>query len=81
MKYWVYIDGNVPGAYSPDELTRISGFSMTTLVCPAEGEIQEKNWRYAGEFTDIAQISRKKSSQPLAPLAAQNILAGGKDSN
>lgn len=81
MKYWVYIEGNVPGAYSPDELARISGFSMTTLVCPAEGDIQEKNWRYAGEFTDIAQMNRKKSSQPLSPLSAQNALAGSKNPN
>ena len=81
MKYWVYIEGNVPGAYSPDELARIPGFSMTTLVCPAEGDIQEKNWRYAGEFTDIAQMSRKRSSQPMAPLSAQNALAGSKNPN
>ncbi len=74
MKYWVYIDGKVPGAYSPDELWRLSGFSSTTLVCSAEGEIQDKNWRYAGEFSEIAQAGKSSSSRPPAPPSADNGL-------
>lgn len=74
MKYWVYIDGKVPGAYSPDELWRLSGFSSTTLVCSAEGEIQDKNWRYAGEFSEIIQAGKNNSPRPPAPPSADNGL-------
>ena len=74
MKYWVYIDGKVPGAYSPDELWRLSGFSATTLVCSAEGEIQDKNWRYAGEFSEIVQAGKNSSPRPPAPPSADNGL-------
>ncbi len=76
MKYWVYIEGKVPGAYSADELWRISGFSSTTLVCSAEGEIQDKNWRYAGEFSEIAQAGKKQTFRPPAPPSAENGLLG-----
>src|SRR5438270_11249691 len=33
------LNGEVPGSYAPPELVALAGFSMTTLVCPAEGEI------------------------------------------
>ncbi len=74
MKYWVYIDGKVPGAYSADELWRLSGFSSATLVCSAEGEIQDKNWLCAGEFSDIVQAGKKQTSRPPVPPSAQNGL-------
>jgi hypothetical protein len=66
------MNGEVPGSYAAAELAALPGFSMTTLVCPAEGEIAEKNWRRAGEFTDIAAVvaSRDASVAPPAPVAA-----------
>ena len=39
MKYWTYIKGEVPGSYEPAALAALPGFTMTTLVCPGEGEI------------------------------------------
>lgn len=76
MKYWVYIDGKVPGSYAPEELWRLSGFSMATLVCSAEGEIQDKNWRHAGEFAEIARLASKQSYPPPAPPLARGVLTG-----
>lgn len=72
MKYWTYIKGEVPGAFAPAELATLPGFGMTTLVCPAEGEILEKNWRRAGEFEDIARAvtARDAATPPPPPLAA-----------
>jgi hypothetical protein len=69
MKYWVYMNGEVPGCYTPQELAALSGFSGTTLVCPAEGEIVEKNWRRSGEFSDIIQFvqERDAAKPPTAP--------------
>jgi hypothetical protein len=69
MKFWVYIDGEVPGCYAPTELAQLEGFSGTTLVCPAEGEVLEKNWRRAGEFPEIMPAlqelaARQRPSQP-----------------
>lgn len=61
--------GEVPGSFEPAELAALPGFSMTTLVCPASGEIAEKNWRRAGEFEDIARevTAREAGRPPLAP--------------
>jgi hypothetical protein len=69
MKYWVYMNGEVPGCYTPQELGALTGFSQTTLVCPAEGEILEKNWRRSGEFPEIIKIlhERESSKAPAAP--------------
>ena len=72
MRYWVYMNGEVPGSYEPEQLAGLPGFTMTTLVCPAQGEIAEKNWRRAGEFDDIARCvsARAEKSAPPAPPAA-----------
>ncbi|MBI5209116.1 MAG: hypothetical protein HY927_03990 [Elusimicrobia bacterium] len=66
MKYWVYLDGEVPGSYAPEELADLPGLNLTTLVCPAEGEILEKNWRHAAEFADIADLLRRRGERPPA---------------
>ncbi|OGR90142.1 MAG: hypothetical protein A2V88_10720 [Elusimicrobia bacterium RBG_16_66_12] len=72
MRYWVYMNGEVPGSYEPEQLGALPGFTMTTLVCPAQGEIAEKNWRRAGEFDDIAKCvsSRAERSAPPPPPPA-----------
>jgi hypothetical protein len=64
--------GEVPGSYEPDALAALPGFTMTTLVCPGEGEIAEKNWRRAGEFEDIVKAMERQQSMtpPAAPLGA-----------
>jgi cell division initiation protein len=69
MKYWVYMNGEVPGCYTPQELSALTGFTQTTLVCPAEGEILEKNWRRSGEFPEIIKVlhERQAAKSPTAP--------------
>lgn len=69
MRYWVYLKGEVPGSFEPEELAATQGFGLTTLVCPAEGEILEKNWRRAGEFEDLARIleTRARMVDPPPP--------------
>lgn len=69
MRYWVYMNGEVPGSFTPQELTALPGFSQTTLVCPAEGEILEKNWKRSGEFPElIPHLQEKQKKQaPLSP--------------
>ncbi|MBI4677312.1 MAG: hypothetical protein HY748_06990 [Elusimicrobia bacterium] len=72
MRYWVYIDGEVPGSFTPEELSAMADVGPTTLVCPAEGEILEKNWRAAGEFPDIAGILQaREKARPAPGPAAQ----------
>jgi|CXWL01.1.fsa_nt_gi hypothetical protein len=75
MKYWTYMKGEVPGSYEPEALAALPGFGMTTLVCAAQGEIAEKNWRRAGEFEDIARaVSAHQAKQPpSAPQAAPPV--------
>ena len=77
MKYWVYMNGEVPGSYAPQELAALPGFSMTTLVCPAEGEILEKNWRRSGEFDEIIRVlhERDASRPPSTPPQDQFLTA------
>ena len=72
MKYWTYMKGEVPGSYEPVALVALPGFTMTTLVCPGEGEIAEKNWRRAGEFDDIVRAleAHQSKAPPSAPLGA-----------
>ncbi|MEQ1920315.1 MAG: hypothetical protein ABL955_14085, partial [Elusimicrobiota bacterium] len=72
MKYWTYMKGEVPGSYEPAALAALPGFTMTTLVCPGEGEIAEKNWRRAGEFDDIVRAldAHQAQTPPAAPLGA-----------
>lgn len=67
MKYWVYMNGEVPGSYAPGELAALPGFSNTTLVCPAEGEILEKNWRRSGEFDDLIKAMTERDSKLPPP--------------
>lgn len=74
MKYWAYMNGEVPGSFLADELAALPGFSQTTLVCQAEGEIAEKNWRRAGEFPDIARaLSARDLKAPPPPPAAAAV--------
>jgi hypothetical protein len=70
MKYWTYMNGEVPGSYEPAALVALPGFTITTLVCPGEGEIAEKNWRRAGEFEDIVRAHdvHQAATPPAAPL-------------
>ena len=72
MRYWIYMNGEVPGSYEPAQLAVLPGFTMTTLVCPAQGEIAEKNWRRAGEFDEIAAAvsSHIEKTPPPAPPPA-----------
>lgn len=71
MRYWVYLHGEVPGSFTPEELAATSGFGMTSLVCPAEGEILEKNWRRAGEFEDLtAAVNARSAKAPEPPPAS-----------
>lgn len=68
MKYWVYMNGEVPGSYAPQELAALNGFNDLTLVCPAEGEILEKNWRRGGEFPEIIKaLQERGASVPPSP--------------
>jgi hypothetical protein len=75
MKYWTYMKGEVPGSYEPADLVALPDFSMTTLVCPGEGEIAEKNWRRAGEFDDIVRAHDARQAQvpPPSPLGAPPV--------
>jgi hypothetical protein len=71
LKYWVYISGEVPGCFTPEELAATAGFGLTTLVCPAEGEILEKNWRRAGEFDELTRtLTARAAKTPEPPPAS-----------
>lgn len=79
MKYWVYLDGEVPGSYLPKDLVDLSNFTATSLVCPAEGEILEKNWLRAGEFTDIIEALQAKENKtpPSTDPSSIPTMSGG----
>lgn len=71
MRYWAYVNGEVPGSFAPEELAALPGFGAATLVCPAEGRIEEKNWRRAGEFDELARaIADRAEKAPPPPPAA-----------
>lgn len=69
MRYWVYLNGEVPGSYEPEELAAIPGFGDAALVCPASADLAERRWERAGVFPDIADALRSRTKAPPAPLA------------
>ena len=76
MKYWVYMNGEVPGSYTPGELAALPGFTNTTLVCPSEGEILEKNWRRSGEFDELIRaMAERDAKMPPADRRADPAAA------
>lgn len=70
MRYWVYINGEVPGSYEPEELAAIPGFGEAALVCPATSDLAERRWERAGVFPDINEALRAHERAPLAPMQA-----------
>jgi hypothetical protein len=71
MRYWAYLNGEVPGSFSPEQLAAVPGFTGGTLVCPSEGEIDEKSWRRAGEFEEIARaLAVRPGTAPLSAPAS-----------
>jgi hypothetical protein len=70
MRYWVYLNGEVPGSYEPEELAAIPGFGEAALVCPATSDLAERRWERAGVFPDINEALRAQERAPLAPLTA-----------
>lgn len=66
MRYWVYLKGEVPGGFEAEELAALPGFEPATLVCPAEGEILERNWRRAGEFDDLSRVLEARADKTAA---------------
>ena len=80
MRYWVYMNGEVPGSYEPEELAALPGFGETSMVCPTEGAEAERNWRHAGQFPDILSAVRqaKAARPPAAPSSGiEASLAAG----
>ena len=58
MRYWVYLNGEVPGSYDLKDLVALPGFAQTSLVCPAAGEISDNNWKLAGEIPELIEALR-----------------------
>ncbi len=84
MRYWAYINGEVPGSFSPEQLVAAPGVTNATLVCPAEGEIDEKSWRRAGEFDEVARALAERDAAPAAapsPAAAASTAAAAAEAN
>ena len=67
MRYWVYINGEVPGSYEPEELAAIPGFGDAALVCPAASDLAERRWEPAGVFPDINEALSLRAKAPLPP--------------
>ncbi|MBI3288905.1 MAG: hypothetical protein HYZ74_05245 [Elusimicrobia bacterium] len=80
MKYWVYMQGEVPGSYEPGELAAMPDFAQTSMVCPAEGEAGERNWQRAGQFPEIVEaINQAAKPSPLIGAQAQDAAASMAD--
>lgn len=67
MKYWIYLNGEVPGSYEPADLAAIPGFGETALVCPSTDNLAERRWERAGAYPDIIEALRGQPKAPLPP--------------
>lgn len=75
MKYWVYQNGQVPGAYEPAELAAMPGFSQTSLVCPTDNAAN-RQWQKAGHYPDlVAAIDKYQVAPPPPPRLADELLS------
>ncbi|MBI3550542.1 MAG: hypothetical protein HY078_16005 [Elusimicrobia bacterium] len=87
MKYWVYLNGEVPGSYEPRELVAVSGFTATSMVCPVSDGVAQRNWQRAGVFPDIMAALRGETPSgtngahaavpprpPVAPLSPADVV-------
>jgi hypothetical protein len=70
MKYWVYLNGEIPGSFEPEELAAIPGFLETSMVCPADVKAEERDWRRAGTYPDLIEaLGRRPAPPPPGPEA------------
>jgi hypothetical protein len=81
MRYWAFLDGEVPGSYEPEELSALPGFGETSMVCPSEAAGEERNWRHAGQFPDIVEALRRRQERTPPTPPATGVLDEPKDPN
>lgn len=67
MKYWFFDGNDVVGPFSPQELLRRKGFSVSnSLVCPENFSEDEDSWKTASSFADFGQDGQPVPSAPPA---------------
>ena len=67
MKYWFFDGNDVVGPFSPQELLRRKGFSVSnSLVCPENFSEDEDSWKTASSFADFGQDGQPVPSAPAA---------------
>ena len=88
-KYWVYIEGQVQGPYTVDQLIKLRGFSRQTMVC-AEGSTpgEKTEWISPAQIPQLANLFRaadqlheetkeptpKPIPKPAKPLASKTVV-------
>ena len=65
MKYWLFQNNQVYGPYDPEELGRLPGYSLKSLVCPerSKGTVMG-DWQRAGLIPDLVSSAPQKAAQP-----------------
>lgn len=67
MKYWFFDGSDVVGPFSPQELLRRKGFSVSnSLVCPENFSEDEDSWKTASSFADFGRDGQPVPSAPAA---------------
>lgn len=65
MKYWFFDGSDIVGPFSPQELLRRKGFSVSnSLVCPENFSEDEDSWKTASSFADFGQDGQPVPSAP-----------------
>jgi len=55
-KYWVYLNNEVEGPYSVEQLIRIRGFSRQTMVCVDDSSGHPGQWISPADIPELAHI-------------------------
>ena len=67
MKYWFFDGSDIVGPFSPQELLRRKGFSVSnSLVCPENFSEDEDSWKTASSYADFGQDGQPVPSAPAA---------------
>jgi hypothetical protein len=66
MRYWVRIERETKGPFTPEQLRRIPGLTEESFVCP-EGAKEAEDWRRLKEFPDVLKAIQTPPERPSPP--------------
>jgi hypothetical protein len=65
--YWVYLNDEVSGPYTVEQMIRLRGFSRQTQVCQEDGSGRPSAWISPAQIPELSRIFEKADQRMEAP--------------